>query len=88
MEPKTALSLILAGGSLVVLLAVVVVLIRARRRSGAAPNYRRLFIIGICFIPIGVATTNLFNNPAFLIVSLIYMGIGLANRDKWQKRAE
>ncbi len=39
-------------------------------------NYRALFILGITFIPVGIATAN----PAFMTLGLVFLAIGLLNR--------
>ena len=49
-------------------------------------DYRALFIIGICFLPMGVIAITT-ENPGFYGMSalgLIYMAVGLAKRDKWK----
>jgi hypothetical protein len=43
-------------------------------------DYRTYFIIGIAFIPIGIATENW----TFTILGIVFMIIGLTNRNKWQ----
>lgn len=42
-------------------------------------NYHALFILGICYLPLGLT----LKNPAFLAMSLIFMGVGFYHRDKW-----
>ena len=37
--------------------------------------------MGVVWLPIGIAT----NNPAFFIMGLVFMAIGLVNKDKWEK---
>ena len=52
------------------------------------PDYRAFFVMGICFIPMGIIFTTSIS-PAFisfLVLGLLYMIIGLANRDKWVKK--
>jgi len=46
------------------------------------------FILGIFFLPMGIVLMITIDNPAFIGITgmgLIYMVIGLANRDKWKK---
>ena len=54
------------------------------------PDYRVFFIMGICFIPIGIIFTTTINVGfmVFIALGLIYIAIGLANRDKWKKKEE
>jgi len=42
-------------------------------------NYRALFIIGISYIPIGIA----LKNYAFAIIGVVLMIIGLYNKKSW-----
>ena len=52
------------------------------------PNYEVFFILGIFFLPMGIVLMITIDNPAFIGITgmgLIYMVIGLANRDKWKK---
>lgn len=44
-------------------------------------DYRTLFILGIVWLPLGIAT----DNKAFLVVSLILLVLSLANRKEWNK---
>jgi uncharacterized membrane protein len=46
------------------------------------PDYRVFFIIGITWLPLGIAT----DNTAFLAMGAIFMVLGLANRDKWKEQ--
>ena len=43
-------------------------------------NYRAFFILGISFLPIGIATAN----PAFMVLGLVFLAISLINRKKWK----
>ncbi len=47
--------------------------------DGRAPKYQAYFVIGLAFLPIGIATAN----PAFLIIGLVFLLISLTNRKKW-----
>ena len=45
-------------------------------------DYKSFFILGICMIPLGIA----LDMPVFFIIGLVYMAIGLTNKDKWDKK--
>jgi multisubunit Na+/H+ antiporter MnhB subunit len=63
---------------LLILLIAYIILLKKKKIIGGI-NYRTLFYIGICFLPLGI------NNPGFLVLSIVYIVIGLANRKKWGK---
>ena len=70
--------LIAVGGVLVILLALLLFLKKGKRYP---TDYYAIFIMGICFMPLGLTMDNHF----FFILGLIYMALGLANKDKWKK---
>ena len=43
------------------------------------PEYRTFFIMGVAFLPIGIAT----GNAGFLAMGLIFIIMGITNREKW-----
>jgi hypothetical protein len=51
-------------------------------------NYQVFFSMGIVFTALGVVFTAAINPGffGFIALGLIYMIIGLANRDKWSKK--
>ena len=74
---------------LVVLMALFLVFFIVRSRSATAdkrhvPNYRALFILGIAWIPIGIAT----DNPGLWGMGFVFMLIGGINKDKWGKETK
>jgi len=70
---------------ILIVIAVLVVLLGLfvwRAKGSDAPhktNYRALFVVGISWIPIGLATEN----NVFWILGLFFMLTGWTNRDKW-----
>lgn len=79
-----------------VLFGVLVVWISRRREKESKPtvNYRAFFIMGIAWIPFSVILmvgSFIFQIPFYIhlplfTLGLIYLIIGLANRDKWDKK--
>ena len=50
-------------------------------------NYYGFFILGICFFPIGILFSISTDKPGFLGITalgVIYIIIGLKNKDKWK----
>ncbi len=52
------------------------------RRKGEMPktDYRVFFILGVTWLPIGIAT----DNPSLWGMGIVFLIAGLANRDKWK----
>ena len=44
------------------------------------PNYRVFFVLGVTWLPLGIAT----DNSTFLILGFVFMIVGLTNRSKWK----
>jgi len=76
----------------IILMAIIVILIiglgilfvykRKDPNYNHEPDYRVFFILGITWLPLGIAT----DNPAFWGMGAIFMVLGLANRDKWKEQ--
>lgn len=51
-------------------------------------NYRAFFFIGLCFLPAGIAMWLAVDNPGMMGITalgVVYIVLGLSNRDKWKK---
>jgi len=59
---------------------------KARKGADFETDYYAFFIMGICWIPLGIVfmTTGNTAFSFFFILGLVYMAIGLANKDKWK----
>ena len=77
---------------IVLALSIIVLFIALKKNKEGKypePDYRAFFILGICFLPVGVPLGISTNNPGLLGISglgTIYIIIGLAHRDKWKKK--
>ncbi len=78
---KTIEIVYVAIGILVLMIALFVVFkSRYNPNQGTRePEYRTFFIIGISFVPIGIAT----GNSVFWIIGLVFLILGITNREKW-----
>jgi len=84
--------LILSGIILgiVVLIGLITVFLVWKRNKGEIqqePDYRVFFILGLCFTPMGLIFITTLNNPGLLGLTgmgIVYLVIGLANKDKWK----
>ena len=85
--------MLLLIGIAVTLLMVLVLRKRKRERKAGETDYRAFFIIGVAFLPTGLAMMMVYffaeipfeiGLPLFAL-GLIYLIVGLVNRDKWNK---
>ncbi len=63
---------------LVILLLVAAIIMR--HRYNRKPNYKAFFIIGLTWIPLGIAT----GNNVFPIAGLVMMIVGISKRKEWR----
>ena len=67
-------------GLLIVGLLVGLIVFYRNRKEGVEPDYRTFFMMGVIFLPLGIAS----DNYAFFIMSMVFIAIGLVNRSKWK----
>ena len=82
------ITLVLAGIMLVLGVIVIFVMQKKSKRKKET-DYRALYSIGFVFIPAGIALMIATKNPGLLGITalgIVYMSIGLANKDKWKKK--
>ena len=87
------MSLLLLTGIVVTLLLVFVLRKRKKERKTGETDYRAFFIMGLAFLPTGLAMMIVYFMSELpfeiglplLALGLAYLFIGLANRDKWKK---
>jgi hypothetical protein len=83
MDPLSPLPIIAV---LIVLVAVIMLVLMWKRKWKTRVDYRNYFIMGILWIALGVTMSLIFENPAgyvFLVMGLVYFGIGYKNRGTW-----
>lgn len=51
-----------------------------RKRDLSTTDYRVFFVLGLVWLPMGIAT----DNPGLRGLGAAFLIVGLANRDKWQ----
>ncbi len=84
-------ALIVAALVVIGLILTLVVFKKKKEGKMGEPNYKVFFIIGIAWIPIGsvfMITINIVMGVAFMGLGVSYIAIGLANRDKWEKKED
>ena len=81
MNTPLILALITGVAVLVVLGVVIAIYIKSKNKNERTEtNYRAFFILGISFLPIGIAT----DNPGLWGMGIVFLVLGLVNRDKWK----
>ena len=81
MDNWPVLALIIGIAILVMLVAMIAIYMKSKNRDKQAEtDYRAFFILGISFLPIGIAT----DNPGLWVMGAVFLILGLANRDKWK----
>ncbi|MFH1522707.1 MAG: hypothetical protein ABIE43_02705 [Patescibacteria group bacterium] len=68
--------------SALLILGVIIAIVAIKKKGKHEPDYRTFFIMGIIWLPLGIAT----DNPSFWAMGLIFIAIGLANKSKWRKQ--
>lgn len=53
------------------------------KKNNKQPDYRSMYTLGITWIPLGIVFIFFFDNPAFLVMGIVFLVIGLKNKDKW-----
>ena len=75
----------------VVILAILVVLIYKKKGWKRKVDYRSYFNMGIIWFPLGIVFYLIFKSVVglwFLFMGLVYLAIGLKNKEKWGKPEE
>lgn len=73
----TLIFAMIAEGILVLGLLIAAMIVH--RRTKFPPNYRIVFLVGIAWLPMGIATENRF----FIVMDRVLEILGLPNKKKW-----
>jgi len=67
----------------------VVAIVVARKRGRRPTDYYAFYVMGITWLPFGIVMKLIFPDAfigsLFMTLGLIYLAIGLVNKDKWKK---
>ena len=77
---NTYLIISIITGIAVFAILIAMIVVRRNRGEKIEPDYRVFFILGISWLPIGIAT----DNPGLWGMGAVFMAVGLANRSKWK----
>ena len=92
-DSGSVMILLLLVGILVTLLLIVVLRRRKRRGKAEGTDYKAFFVMGLVFLPTGLAMMIVYffveipfevGLPLFAL-GLMYLIVGLVNRDKWKE---
>ncbi len=72
--------MIILGIIIVIGLIIAIMSANARKKEGRKPNYKAFFIIGITWIPIGIATQNY----VFTVAGLAFIILGFTKKKEWK----
>ena len=81
--------------SIIIAIAAVVVLWKRKKTAQTAEaNYRVFFMMGVILMPAGLSwmVVSLLTELSisigfpFFIIGVVYLGIGLGNRDRWNNK--
>ena len=72
------LMLMIAIGILILIMLFLFIVLKRKQKQQM--NYRMFFIIGVTWLPLGIATQNY----VFSVVGACFLALGLANRKKWK----
>jgi len=73
--------ILISIGVLLILFAILFVYLIKRRKKPRPPNYYAFFILGLIWLPTGIA----MGNYALGAMGLVFMIVGLVNKKKWKK---
>ena len=68
---------------------VLVVALKNKKEKAKQVDYKAFYIMGVSFLPLGIALFLTTDNPGMLgltAIGAVYMSIGLSNKDKWNKK--
>jgi len=74
--------MIILGALLIIGLILSIVAAIVRKNENRKPNFKAFFIIGITWIPIGIATQNY----VFMVAGLAFMILGLMKKKEWKNQ--
>ena len=79
---------ILVSVAILILALAVLFVVWAKKDNKRTVDYRSYYTMGIVWLPLGIIFTVIFENIVgifFFVMGVIYLSIGLKNRDKWGK---
>lgn len=68
-----------------IIICLLVVLFIQFKKGKCKPNYRLFFILGTTWVSIGVVFYITTRNVGFFVMGLIFIILGLVNKDKWEE---
>jgi hypothetical protein len=73
-------------GVVLLILLGVLLFVRIKYKQSLEPDYRVFFILGLIWIALGVINVFQDGSVALGALGVIFLAVGLGNRDKWRQR--
>ena len=79
--------LIIIVASLIVILGIVMVVIsyKNKGKTKKGPDYYTFLIMGLIWLPIGIIQMITGGSSIFLIIGIVFVGVGLSHKKDWKK---
>lgn len=83
MGTNTSFNLSLLIGLMIIVLLIILFI--QFKKGKFTPNYRLFFILGTTWTPLGVVFYITTGNFGFFVMGIIFLILGLANKNKWEE---
>ena len=79
---ERTIQIIILGILILIGLVIAVIATIIKRKENRKPNYKAFFIVGITWVPLGIATQNY----VFIFVGLVLLILGLTKKKEWKNQ--
>ena len=79
--------IIITVATLIVILGIVMAIVsyKNKGKTKKGPDYYTFFIMGLIWLPIGIIQMISDGSSIFLILGLVFVGVGLSHKKDWKK---
>lgn len=88
MTSPILIAILLVGIASILVLIAAIRAGRNRRFDKKETDYKAFFVMGLCFLPLGITLSITTKNPGLMGITAlgaVYMWMGFSNKDKWEK---
>lgn len=79
---ERTIQIIILGILILIGLVIAFIATFIKRKENRKPNYKAFFIVGITWVPLGIATQNY----VFIFVGLVLLILGLTKKKEWKNQ--